>query len=99
MSSDSSADPSFGDRLDNLLELVGEGGADGIRVTTADNRRYLSGFTGSSAGLVISTGQGILVTDGRYITQASAECPDFAIVRHTGPILRQIADSVRQTDV
>ena len=99
MSSDSSAKPSFGGRFDRLLELVGEGGADGILVTSAANRRYLSGFTGSSAGLVISTGQSILVTDGRYITQASAECPDFEIVRHTGPILRQIAESVLQTNM
>lgn len=43
------------------------------------NVRYLSGFTGSSAALLIAGGHRVLITDGRYREQAAAECPDWEV--------------------
>jgi Xaa-Pro aminopeptidase len=41
------------------------------------NVRYLSGFSGSNAALLVTVeGDAILATDGRYADQAAAECPD-----------------------
>lgn len=57
-------------------------GLDGFIVTKPANRRYLSGFTGSS-GLLLLTQQGekYLVTDFRYIEQATAQSPDYQVLK------------------
>ena len=48
-------------------------------VTTLLNVRYLTGFTGSSAALLVkSDGSAELATDGRYALQVAAESPDVA---------------------
>ncbi len=58
--------------VDALLCLHGEG-------LPRPNVRYLSGFTGSSAALLIACGHRLLITDGRYREQAAAECPDWEV--------------------
>jgi len=41
------------------------------------NVRYLTGFTGSNAALLLSvSGRATLATDGRYAEQAAVQCPD-----------------------
>ncbi|WP_020573718.1 M24 family metallopeptidase [Actinopolymorpha alba] len=45
------------------------------------NVRYLTGFTGSNAALLVTTdGGAVLATDGRYGDQAAAQCPDVECV-------------------
>jgi Xaa-Pro dipeptidase len=53
---------------------------DGILVTNLVNIRYLTGFTGSNAALVVSSDSdehSVFITDGRYTTQAAAEVDDL----------------------
>ncbi len=45
-------------------------GVDGLLVTHLPDVRYLCGFTGSNAALVLAGGQAVLFTDGRYTAQA-----------------------------
>lgn len=66
------ADDPDGAGVDALLCLHGEG-------LPRPNVRYLSGFTGSSAALLIGRGHRVLITDGRYREQAAAECPDWEV--------------------
>lgn len=47
-------------------------------VSNLVNVRYLTGFTGSNAFLLINDSKTLLLTDGRYVDQVSAECPDLA---------------------
>jgi Xaa-Pro aminopeptidase len=54
---------------------------DAMFVTQAENRRYLSGFDGSSGFLLISLQKAVLATDFRYTEQAVREAPDFEILR------------------
>jgi len=50
-------------------------------VTKLVNVRYLSGFTGSNAALLVAAdGDDRLATDGRYTEQAAAESPDLRVV-------------------
>jgi Xaa-Pro aminopeptidase len=51
-------------------------------VTDLVNVRYLSGFTGSNAALLIRVDDEvpILATDGRYLTQAAQQAPDAEVV-------------------
>ena len=66
------------------------------------NVRYLSGFTGSNAALLIRADNAtpVLATDGRYRTQAAQQAPDAEIVieRACGPHLaaHAAADGVRR---
>ncbi len=63
-------------------------------VTSPENRRYLTGFSGSSGAAVITQTKAIFVTDFRYIDQAALECPGWEIVRH-GPVMADtVADVV-----
>jgi Xaa-Pro aminopeptidase len=59
--------------------VAGEG-LDALLVTHLPNIRYLTGFTGSAALLVIHPEATVLVTDFRYAVQAPAEAGDAASV-------------------
>src|SRR5262245_61007101 len=48
-------------------------------VTQTDNVGYMSGFTGSSAALIVTPADAVLVTDSRYTVQARRECPGFDV--------------------
>ncbi|HXZ82907.1 MAG TPA: Xaa-Pro peptidase family protein [Acidimicrobiales bacterium] len=60
-------------RLAQLRERLGKERIDGILVTSLANVRYLSGFSGSAALLVVTARRALLITDGRYRDQAAAE--------------------------
>jgi Xaa-Pro aminopeptidase len=47
-----------------------------VLVTRLVNVRYLTGFTGSNAALLLTADQAVLATDGRYITQSEEQSPD-----------------------
>ena len=66
-------------RLDKLRAGLGPAGIDALIVSRIENVRYLSGFTGSTAALLVTQVEAVLVTDSRYAEQAAAESPDFAI--------------------
>lgn len=62
-------------RLDDL-------GVDALLVTGEANRRYLSGFTGTAATLLISKQDRRLVTDSRYTEQATRQAPAFDVIEN-----------------
>jgi Xaa-Pro aminopeptidase len=68
-------------RLEKLRNAIADEGADAILVSQPENRRYLSGFTGSAGWLVISADRAILVTDFRYFEQVGREAPNFELVK------------------
>lgn len=53
---------------------------DFLLVTHLPNVRYLSGFSGSSAALLVSREHAVLFTDGRYAEQAENEAGDARVV-------------------
>lgn len=59
-------------------------GVDAILVSQIENVRYLSGFTGSYAFLIITLRDAYLLTDARYIEQASQECQGYSIEEFQG---------------
>ena len=73
-------------RLRKLRTWIAKNGLDAILFSQPENRRYLSGFTGSSGWLLISGQNAILATDFRYVAQAKGELPDFEIIRTKGEL-------------
>jgi len=63
--------------LERLVPL----GVDALLVTSPENRRYLTGFTGSNGWVFLSADRVALVTDGRYWAQVENQCPDVELVR------------------
>ncbi len=60
-------------RLPRLRSLVDEVGATAFLVTNLVNVRYLTGFSGSAGELLVGADEALLVTDGRYRTQAAEQ--------------------------
>ncbi len=60
-------------RLDRLRATFDEHEIDALVVTTLANVRYLTGFTGSAAILVVAGDVALLTTDGRYRTQSAEQ--------------------------
>ncbi len=82
------------DRLEGLRASLEARGLACILVNKIENVRYLSGFSGSSAALVVTVDRAVLVTDGRYSEQAEREAPGWELQVHTGPLAAAAAGAV-----
>ena len=71
-------------RLDKIRAKFEEAGIDCLMVSSGENRRYLSGFTGSAGSLFITATDAVLATDFRYVEQAGNQSPDFRVHRMMG---------------
>jgi Xaa-Pro aminopeptidase len=74
-------------RLAALAEGLTAAHVDGLLVTSLANVRYLTGFSGSSALLLMTPRDVILITDFRYQTQIAEEVGDLARVSVEGQSL------------
>ena len=75
------------DRLQKLRQGLAEKEIDAIFISQPENRRYLSGFDGSSGYLLITPQNTILATDFRYLEQARIQAPDYEIFPAIGGIV------------
>ncbi len=85
------------DRLSRVRTRMAEVSLDGFVVgapvedifhTHGANRRYLSGFSGSTGWLLITRDQAFIAVDFRYVEQAGRESPDFTVFQVAGGIDR-----------
>ncbi len=60
-------------RLPRLRGLLDGAGCDGVVVSELTNIRYLTGFTGSAALLLVTPDRTVFVTDGRYRDRSAEE--------------------------
>jgi Xaa-Pro aminopeptidase len=67
-------------RLAALIEGLTAAHLDGLLLTGLSNIRYVTGFSGSSALLVVTPRDAVLITDFRYQTQVVSEVGDLARV-------------------
>lgn len=80
--------------------LTGQGPA-ALLVTDRSNVRWLTGFSGSNATLLLGPDRATLVTDGRYATQAQREVPGLgdAVALVTAPLEAWLSATVGVLDV
>lgn len=67
-------------RLTGLRAAMSARGLEAYLVMRPENRRYLSGFTGSAGYLLVTHDDAILLTDFRYRSQAVEQAPHFRFV-------------------
>ncbi|MDO9378568.1 MAG: Xaa-Pro peptidase family protein [Nocardioidaceae bacterium] len=78
-------------RRARLAAILSEREVDAALVTTLVNVRYLTGFTGSNAALLVrADGPPLLATDGRYADQSLAEAPDVERVVDRSTLARLV---------
>jgi len=68
-------------RLAALRDVIGRADVDALLVSSLPNIRYLTGFSGSSALLVVTAKECVLFTDFRYATQVGDEVTPTITVR------------------
>ncbi len=92
-------------RLTSLRERMAETNLDAFLIgapvedifhTHAANRRYLSGFTGSTGWLLITADRAFIAVDFRYVEQAGREAPAFTPVRVYGGFEKWFGDLVQE---
>lgn len=69
-------------RLTAVRHKLSEWQVAGILVSSPENRRWLSGFTGSFGYLLVTAEQALLATDFRYWEQAARQSPTFTLFKY-----------------
>lgn len=90
-------------RIEKVRALMDKHDIDTLLVSTQENRRYLSGFTGEdtqcdeSAGSLFITGRElILATDSRFDLQAAKEAAQFDIVCYREGLAKALPELLKQ---
>lgn len=71
-------------RLSRLRERLAKLGLDALVVTNMPNVFYLTGFTGSTAAVVVSAEDSFILVDPRYSLQARSQCRESEVRDYTG---------------
>ena len=66
-------------RLDRLRPRMEKAGLEALLVTRLVNIRYLTGFTGSAATLLVAAGGATFITDGRYRDQSVDQLATYGV--------------------
>jgi len=82
-------------RRRRLAEALAARGAGAMLVSAPPNVRYLSGFTGDNAVLLVLPGQAVLFTDPRYSIQAAQQV-SCRVKICKGPLVEGVAAAVRK---
>lgn len=83
-------------RLERIRSRLSEAGLDWLLVSNPQNRRYLSGFTGSAGYLLISQEEAFLATDFRYYQQVQEQAPAFTLAKLQGGTVESLASILQQ---
>lgn len=86
-------------KLKNVQKQLVEHQIDGILITSKYNRKYITGFTGSSGVALITKDNAYFITDFRYVEQAEKEAQQFRIIEHEGSIIEEVANICTKEDI
>lgn len=82
-------------RLSGLREVMAEHSLAGMLITQPENRRYLSGFTGSAGVLIVTPERQAVATDFRYYEQVRAQCPGWELIEVGYDFVGKMLDVLR----
>jgi Xaa-Pro aminopeptidase len=86
-------------RVDYLRLLMSEAKLDGVLAYSAENRRYLSGFTGSTGFTVIGRNIAWFITDFRYKEQAANQCENYEVVIQSNNLIEMLAQAFNKDGI
>lgn len=86
-------------RVVRLREAMKLQNIEAVLITGEVNRRYVTGFTGSSGYVLVTPDKAWLLTDFRYLTQAAEQAPGFEIVDHGASVTGTIKSLLAQENL
>jgi len=91
------------ERIKKVLEKISEKELDGLLLVKnekiiKENVRYITGFTGNTAYVVITPQRRILILGG-YIDQVKEQCPEFEIIRYDRPFTKKLREVVKELNI
>ncbi|MBI5118072.1 aminopeptidase P family protein [Candidatus Poribacteria bacterium] len=86
-------------RIKSLREKLRQTSADAFICYSYPNYRYLSGFTGSLAILLISLDRAVIMSDFRYRTQIAQEVTDFEYVEIKGAAEETVSKQISEMGI
>ncbi|PKR78969.1 Xaa-Pro dipeptidase [Halalkalibacillus sediminis] len=87
------------EKLTKLRELLTKNDLDGLLITSGQNRRYMTGFTGTAGVVLVTQDKAKFITDFRYTVQAKEQVHGYEIVEHKGPIHNEVSEQIDQLDI
>jgi Xaa-Pro aminopeptidase len=87
------------ERVSSLRQLMSANRLDGVFAYSNENRRYLSGFTGSTGYVVIGNNITEFITDFRYMEQAAKQCKGFEVAIQSNNLMEKIAEVLRKDGI
>lgn len=86
-------------RLERLRSSLATLGVDAFITENAENRYYISGFTGSTGWVIVTANAAIFVTDFRYVDQAKDQAVGFEVVNNERKPIEAIAAQLKRLGV
>ncbi len=86
-------------RREKLLEKLAPYEVDGMLTFSPENRRYMTGFSGSSGYVLITQDETLLLTDSRYKEQAVKEATESEVQMHDVNWMSSLREQVQRKQV
>lgn len=87
-------------RLANLRAEMVSQGVEAYLITNPYNRRYITGFTGSTGVAIVTQDEAIFITDFRYVEQVKIQCPHFRLeVQTTSVIWHTVHEVIKKLGI
>ena len=89
-------------RIDRLREILLRKKLDSLLITSPINRNYISGFTGSTAAILLTQKTALFVTDSRYTVQAKQELDrsfEIKVIKSSKEYYQAFRDLVKKDGV
>ncbi|KUO50569.1 MAG: Xaa-Pro dipeptidase [Desulfitibacter sp. BRH_c19] len=86
-------------RIEKIRAYLKEKDIEAFLIIKPENIRYLSGFTGTSAQLLITKNRNYLITDFRYIGQAKLQSLDYDVVKQKGKFIDEIKELCQHENI
>ncbi|WP_096550961.1 M24 family metallopeptidase [Ureibacillus thermosphaericus] len=86
-------------KLDKLRKELESHHVDALLITNPYNRRYMTGFTGSSGAALVTKNDAVFITDFRYTEQANHQVKEFRIIQQEGSILKEVEKLVDECKI
>lgn len=80
------------ERVPRIRSLLAQQQLDAMLIAKPENRRYLTGFTGSAGFAVITASEALLLADFRYVEQARAQAPGFEVIKADRQFIDTLAE-------
>ncbi|WP_042145890.1 Xaa-Pro peptidase family protein [Paucisalibacillus sp. EB02] len=87
------------EKINKIRQALQELNLDAIMINSPINRRYVTGFTGSSGTVIVSQDEAIFMTDFRYTEQAAEQAKDFTVVEHKALIEEEVKSQLTRLQV